>query len=453
MENTNPITNETPSAPFYNVMPRGENIAPLLASTEEMPLGESLVRPKSKKKLSIILAVIVLILLLISGFFLYQKLSDKTETPQVNNEPTLQQPEGVTTSSEWQVQYFGIEVCESVSICGDEADPDRDGLFNLQEFNEQTDPNNPDSDGDGLADGDEVNIFGSNPLKQRTGDNEQYTDSDDAKGGYNSNTGKLFSDQELIDIKEKIKELGLHQPTVQTLGDIATIKYNFGSSTQAEAEFPVLPASFDPSADAQLGRDTERSNTIKKIGSALIQYKASKSSFPKVTSFDEMVKLIKPYNLVATNYNDPVNQNGFVYGYEALSDGQDFALTYVSETQRLIIRYKASNAASDSSKEVSNLNNQKRLQDMESIRTALLVYSAAVVTDDTSYIFPTKASYKTELVPNYISSIPKDPKTSKDYTYTVSANRDSFTLAGNIDSPTTGQKGIICTEEQECHIY
>jgi hypothetical protein len=202
-----------------------------------------------------------------------------------------------------------------------------------------------------------------------------------------------------------------------------------------------------------LGRDTERSNTIKKIGSALIQYKASKSSFPKVTSFDEMVKLIKPYNLVATNYNDPVNQNGFVYGYEALSDGQDFALTYVSETQRLIIRYKASNAASDSSKEVSNLNNQKRLQDMESIRTALLVYSAAVVTDDTTYIFPTKASYKTELVPNYISSIPKDPKTSKDYTYTVSANRDSFTLAGNIDSPTTGQKGIICTEEQECHIY
>ncbi len=43
-------------------------------------------------------------------------------------------------------------------------DPDRDGLTNLQEFQQGTDPNNPDTDGDGLNDGDEVNKYHTNPL-------------------------------------------------------------------------------------------------------------------------------------------------------------------------------------------------------------------------------------------------------------------------------------------------
>lgn len=43
-------------------------------------------------------------------------------------------------------------------------DPDHDGLTNLQEFQLGTDPNNPDTDGDGLTDGQEVLIYHTNPL-------------------------------------------------------------------------------------------------------------------------------------------------------------------------------------------------------------------------------------------------------------------------------------------------
>jgi hypothetical protein len=42
-------------------------------------------------------------------------------------------------------------------------DPDHDGLTNLQEFQNGTDPHNPDTDGDGLTDGQEVLVYHTNP--------------------------------------------------------------------------------------------------------------------------------------------------------------------------------------------------------------------------------------------------------------------------------------------------
>src|SRR5258706_3358955 len=43
-------------------------------------------------------------------------------------------------------------------------DPDHDGLTNLQEFQNGTDPHNPDTDGDGLTDGQEVLMYQTSPV-------------------------------------------------------------------------------------------------------------------------------------------------------------------------------------------------------------------------------------------------------------------------------------------------
>lgn len=49
-------------------------------------------------------------------------------------------------------------------VAGDTAlDPDQDGLTNLEEFNANSNPNQSDTDLDGLSDGEEVNLYGSDP--------------------------------------------------------------------------------------------------------------------------------------------------------------------------------------------------------------------------------------------------------------------------------------------------
>lgn len=49
-----------------------------------------------------------------------------------------------------------------------DEDFDNDGLTNLEEYQLDTDPWSADTDGDGLSDGDEVNIYGSDPLNPDT---------------------------------------------------------------------------------------------------------------------------------------------------------------------------------------------------------------------------------------------------------------------------------------------
>ena len=64
-----------------------------------------------------------------------------------------------------------VEQTQSPIICDineGRLDCDYDGLTNAEEAALGTDPLDPDTDGDGLTDGDEVNIFKSNPKNPRS---------------------------------------------------------------------------------------------------------------------------------------------------------------------------------------------------------------------------------------------------------------------------------------------
>jgi hypothetical protein len=62
----------------------------------------------------------------------------------------------------------GWEVENNLNPLVDDSteDPDEDGLINVEEYKYGTDPNNWDSDSDGLADSDEIDIYFTDPTDE-----------------------------------------------------------------------------------------------------------------------------------------------------------------------------------------------------------------------------------------------------------------------------------------------
>lgn len=123
----------------------------------------------------------------------------------------------------WLNQHFGSESCTDESRCSDESDPDSDGLINYNEFKEGTNPNKADSDEDGLADGDEINIYKTEPGLKYTDRREiavikDYNDARDVAENYDPITpGVKMTDVRLRQIENDTKTFGLHEPTITTL--------------------------------------------------------------------------------------------------------------------------------------------------------------------------------------------------------------------------------------------
>ena len=100
----------------------------------------------------------------------------------------------------------------------------------------------------------------------------------------------------------------------------------------------------------------------------------------------------------------------------------------------------------------AKINDSQRENDLQSLQTALLLYSNDNISASQAYVFPTTAKYKTALVPKYIAQIPTDPKTKQDYPYQVSQTFDSFTLKAMFENPATGTTGFLCNQ-QGCQNY
>lgn len=478
LNNPEPVTeSEEPGQTFYNVMPRDVSGPQVLSQTpvvdsssaSKLPGDEphSFTLPHSNRKVFMIILAVALVLILGAfGYFGYRyakqqkngtPTAENTNTGEQANTNTDETPQNkdVTTPKDWQKRYFSSEECSDLNVCADGSDPDRDGLTNLEEYNTKTDPNNSDSDADGLSDGDEVHVFGGSPLTDRTNSAEDYKDADYAKGGYDITTNVKFSEEQLTDIKNKIKDKGLHQPTIKTLGAESLKQYDFTDpSATLTTDSSEIDSSIDQSPTAKLNRDTQRSNTIQKVAAGLLKYKLAKNSFPETTDFAEMTTKIKSYIAVATNYTDPINKDKYVYGYVPANNNQEFQLLYFSETQNLVIKYSNQQAELDAIKNNASANDEKRKRDIENIALSLGLYSDsnADINNIQNKVFPTEAEYKNALVPQYMTEIPKDPRTGKDYIYEVSATFDAFTLKATFDNPPKGYTGYMCNQE-ECKNY
>ncbi len=76
-------------------------------------------------------------------------------------------------------EVWALPIPVVIPKSGDE-DSDHDGLTDDEEYEYGTDPNNPDTDADGLLDGEEVKKYKTNPLKKDT-DGDWLTDGEEVK--------------------------------------------------------------------------------------------------------------------------------------------------------------------------------------------------------------------------------------------------------------------------------
>jgi len=105
------------------------------------------------------------------------------------NEPMAEEAIPVDTNPADVAQ----DVVDDQILFGEPIDKDGDGIDDTKEVELFTDPNNWDTDGDLLGDGDEVLVWKTDPLKPDT-DGDGYQDGAEVKSGYNPNgSGKIFT--------------------------------------------------------------------------------------------------------------------------------------------------------------------------------------------------------------------------------------------------------------------
>ena len=99
----------------------------------------------------------------------------------------------------------------------DDDDDDNDGLTNAEERRYGTDPNNPDTDGDGLTDGEEVKRYHTNPLNQDT-DGDGLTDGEEVHK-YHTDPTKFDTDGDGLSDGDEIFKFHTNPLLMDTDGD------------------------------------------------------------------------------------------------------------------------------------------------------------------------------------------------------------------------------------------
>lgn len=117
-----------------------------------------------------------------------ENMSTTTNTNVVNSENEQANDDTDMTTGTNVVQ----DASNDKVLFGEPVDSDRDGLDDIREKALGTDLNSADTDGDGVNDGDEVNIWHTDPKNPDT-DGDGYPDGQEIKNGYNPRgDGKIF---------------------------------------------------------------------------------------------------------------------------------------------------------------------------------------------------------------------------------------------------------------------
>ncbi|MFH1412685.1 MAG: hypothetical protein ABIG10_01505 [bacterium] len=148
----------------------------------------------------LVLGIITLIVVLVAGVFIYQKvLKPRFEQANEINDTSAD----ITEQDEFYIQDIEIDEFEEEAELGDDlmeeeelstiaeepedtADYDGDGLTDEQEAELGTNRFLVDSDDDGLSDKEEIEFYNTNPLDPDT-DGDTYLDGQEVRGGYNPN--------------------------------------------------------------------------------------------------------------------------------------------------------------------------------------------------------------------------------------------------------------------------
>lgn len=145
---------------------------------------------------------------------------------------------GKAPTPQWLTQYFSTNGavdqngnCLQVTICGEAADPDKDGLKNSEEYEYDTDPLTADTDNDGISDGNEVLVYFTHP---RIKDSDRDTVFDGAEivacTDPIKETTEKISSQRRGEIIKSLEIWKLTEPTIKTLqaGGATTTDINNG---------------------------------------------------------------------------------------------------------------------------------------------------------------------------------------------------------------------------------
>jgi hypothetical protein len=194
-----PTANSAPNALSAGVLKKkesldGEQMIP--REKVEMPQSNTYVMkaPILGKVITFVLVVVLLVAIGFGGWWIYSKIKSqgslsKGNQNNTNNSIVVDPNKNISPVSTSTV----TPDISSPVLVGEQTDTDKDNLDDAREAELKTNPQNPDTDGDGLKDGDEVLIWHTDPLNPDT-DSDGYKDGEEVKNGYNPlGAGKLFN--------------------------------------------------------------------------------------------------------------------------------------------------------------------------------------------------------------------------------------------------------------------